>query len=547
MTSRGLLMASPFLWHTQQASSVAHELNTDLDHGITNREATSRLPSYGFNRFPRTEHISWSAVLQRLQVSLMIPVLLVVSTVLILTKQSQKNSGDFFNEAALVLGILVVSFIIGFVQEARSRGMQRSARMYAHLPAYSRAMRNGNIRVVRTVELVPGDIICFDKGDRIPADGRLFKANRLFVDESRFEINTKPVEKSTEPVEDNTPFHRRSNMVFMGTTVHSGSGRAVVTATGGRTQMSRLLQRQSVRDQEYRSFHLEALLSRKGVWLAFGCMALSFVLWILLFVAGKPLAESMIYAASFLMAAWPMGLIETATSAFAIGIRRLDKKGYVVRNTVEASSLAHCTTICSEKSGVMTQNRMAMRKVFVDGRIINIRDSRNRDDPGGFPANAAAQNIDLRLLLSAAAMCNDVEVRDTPEGREIACGTIDGALVVGAMKGGISKEELELSLAKLGELPFDHKRKRMSVIFDAVGDEIYIFTRGTLESILDVCTSIQLHGHIEQLDTQKRRAIVAVNRNFAGSGMRNITFAYRRPKSLLICLSGSPARCHLRR
>jgi Ca2+-transporting ATPase len=231
---------------------------------------------------------------------------------------------------------------------------------------------------------------------------------------------------------------------------------------------------------------------------------------------------------SFLIAAWPMGLIDAVAMALTTGMKKLTKNQIVIRQPSGMEALASVTALCSEKTGIMTQNRMTVKKVFVDGRIMSVEGDGYDPESGGFPPNAEEDNPDLPLLLTAASVCTDTEVKNTTEGWSVMGDATEGALIVAAMKGGVSKDELGLTLEKLAELPFDPERKRMSVVFRAPNDEMFLFTRGSLETVMDICSNIQLYGYVEDLDIGKQHAIWAVDQSFARERMLSLAFAYRK-------------------
>ena len=199
----------------------------------------------------------------------------------------------------------------------------------------------------------------------------------------------------------------------------------------------------------------------------------------------------------------------------------------VIRRSSGAEALASATVICSGRTGVITQNQMTVRAVFVDGRIMDVEGGGYDPGSGGFPPNAEGDSIDLPLLLTAASMCTNAEVRNTPQGWAVIGDPIEGALIVAAMKGGIDKEELGQTLTRIAELPYDPERKRMSVVFRAPEDEVFVFTKGSFEAVLDACSNVQLHGYVDSLDVGRKRAILAVNQSLAQDSMQSMGFAYR--------------------
>ncbi len=512
-------MASSFLWHTQEINSVEHELKTDLEQGLSSKEAVSRLATYGLNELPETEHIPWANIFFRQQISLMIPVLVLASILLILAQ--------IWSGALAVIGILIASIILNGFQAVGSEKLLRSFKKLANRSMYARVLRSGHVKLVKTADLVPGEIICFEAGDRIAADGRLIEAEGLTIDESLIMRTVWVAEKGVDVLGEDTPIRQRKNIVFMGTTVASGNGRAIVTSTGAQTQVAKMSAGWAAGEEKIRWSLLEANLSEKGLWFAVACVICSAILWAVIMIAGAPPLAGAIVALSFLIAAWPMGLMEAIIMALTVGMKRLSERQIAIRKFSGAETLAEVTAICSDKTGIMTQKRMIVKKVFVDGRIMDLEGEGYDPESGGFPPDAEAESPDLPLLLTVASMCTNTEVKNTPEGWDVIGDPTEGALIVAAMKGGINKDELGLSLTKVAELPFDSERKRMTTVYKSSKDELFVFTKGSLETVLDISSNLQLHGYMDDLDLGRQRAIWAVNQSFARDEMQSMAFAYR--------------------
>jgi len=528
-------MSSSFLWHTQEVDSVAHELKTDLEHGLSNKDAESRLVTYGFNEVPRTEKIPWSRFLMRLHISLMIPVMILAIVLMIVFEgrigDIYENPLNKFAGVLVVTGILVINIAFSIFQELKSERMFRSVRKKIRTLLYAKVIRNGHIHRVKTVNLVPGDIICFEEGDQIGADGRLIECSNLSIDESVFGEVSEVVEKSLGVLNgDAQPEseHLKKNMVYMGSTVLAGNGKAIVTNTGIQTQIALKPKSSFVEEKINKRSLLETKLSNRGIWFACAAVVASAILWMILMLLQKPMLPSAMIGISFLIALWPAGLIESFTIAIIAGMKRLSDRGIIIRKPAEAEALAATTVICSDKTGIMTQNCMTVERIFVDGHIINVDANVYDPETERFLPVLEEKNPDLPLLLTIASMCNNTRVKNTPEGWVVLGDATEGAQIVAAMKGGIRKDELDLTLTKVEELPFDPKRRRKSSVYTAPNEEMYVFTQGSLETILDICSSIQLHGYMDSLDASRQDAIWKVKRNFAQSSMQSIAFAYRK-------------------
>lgn len=513
-------MESQFLWHALETDSVAHELKTDLEQGLTNKEAHSRFAVYGRNELPDHHSIPVAYLFLRQIASSMLPFLLIFSGFLFYL-WSANGDTKLFTIAVAVLGILVANVILGSFQELKADRYLYSLRKIARDAVYTRVLRNGHILPVRVTELVPGDIFYFEAGDQIPADGRLIEANQLTIDESVITYTKVDAEKDPSVLEKNVQIHQRNNMVFMKSVVVTGRGKAIVTAIGKQTQAFQ----EEIEDETIAQHsEFESMLSRRGYWFALGCIILSAVLGAMVILLNKkPVLDGVMAGLILLMAAWPAGLIEFVTMAFAVGMRKLSDLKIIIKNLPGAEKLADVVLICCSKKGVLTQNKMIARKIFVDGEIIDIED--NEDDADS-KILMDSKNADLPLLLTVASMCTNTEVKNTSEGWSIEGDPTEGALIIAAMKGGINKDELELSLTRIGELPYNSERKRMSVIYKDSNGEVFVFTRGAVENVMDICSDMQLHGYIDTLNASKFRAVRSVSRNFAKDRAECIAFAY---------------------
>ena len=517
-------MASSFPWHTQEFDSVAHELNTDLEQGLSNKEAASRIATYGRNELHETHRFPWLNILLRQNISLLIIILTLILVILFPVQ-------ELLVSAAFAIGILLASVILSNFYEVKSEQILRFLKKHANRSRYARVLRSGHVILVKATELVPGDIICIETGDRIPADGRLIQSKQLTLDESVIAKAVKPAEKDTAVLDKDAPrhpVHLRKNMVFAGTIVISGSGRAIVTETGSKTQAAQTSKGKEAVTESARWSLLEAGLSKKSFWFAGICIVAAALLWLasVTLIPGVSTLKGAVIALSFLAAAWPMGLIEAAIMTLTVGMKNLSERQIAIRNFSGAETLASVTVLCSDKTGIMTENRMTVKKVFVDGVIMDVEGDGYDPESGGFPPDAEADNPDLPLLLTAAAMCTGTEVKNTPEGWSLMGDPTEGALLVAVMKGGMNKDELDLSLTKIAEFPYDPERKRISAVFRSAQDELFVFARGSLEAILDISDNIQLHGHVDNLDVARRRAIWAVNQSFARDSMQSMAFAY---------------------
>lgn len=521
-------MGAYFPWHTKTIESVAHELNTDPEQGLSNKEAMSRILSYKKNEIPESTRLPWSSILLRQQVSLMIPIFLIAIIYMFYLWYSN-NESNYLMIGFVVFGFLVINIILSSSLEIKTEKYYQFIRKEARNSTFTKVLRNGHVNLVKTIDVVPGDIICFETGDRITADGRLIDAKDLTIDESWVFGTIGSIHKNPNTLDENLPNNQRKNMVFKGSLVTSGSGKAIVTATGKQTQIANILKSQKAPD---RSSVIEKEISHKGIVLFAISIVLSALIGGGMIVLGMKWQESAILSISFFIAAWPIGMLESVTLALTAGIKRLNDINVIVKRFSKAERLADITSLCSNKKGVMTENRMTVKKIFVDGHILDLDESSNNSEWDGFSVSVEEENPDLPLLLTIASLSTNSRIKKTTEGWSIDGDITEGELIIAAEKGGINKEELELTLTKIKELPYDAERKRITTIYKDIEGEIYVFTRGNLETILDVCSNMQLHGYVDDLDINRLRAIWAVSYSFAKDFTQGIGLAYRKLKSI---------------
>lgn len=514
-------MESHFFWHALEIDSVAHELKTDIEQGLSNKEALSRLAVYKRNELSDKHSTPIASIILRVIISSMLPILLLFVAFLAFMWLNNSET-KLLITSIMVLVFLIVNIVLSSIQEIKSYNYLNTLRKIAKDAIYAKVIRNGHIVSVKATELVPGDIIILEMGDQVPADGRIIEANHLIIDESVITSLKGTVKKETNVINKDIPLNQQNNMIFMKSMVVSGKGKAIVTATGEKTQAyfeeieeETIIQRSG----------FESVLSKIGGWYALVCIIISIGAGAVIFLLNEEpnIIESVMVSMSLIMATWPAGLIEAVTMAFAVGMKKLNDSHIIIRNLPGAERLADVELICCNKKGIMTQNKMNVKKIFVDGEIIDIEDDIYDTDPS---IVLNSKSADLPLLLTVASMCTNAEVRNSSEGWNVEGDPTEGSLILTAMKGGIKKDEIGLNLTMIGELPYDPERKRMSMVFKDNNDEVFVFTRGAVENVLDVCIDIQLHGYVDILNASKIRAVRSVSENFAKDGSQCIAFAY---------------------
>jgi P-type Ca2+ transporter type 2C len=430
----------------------------------------------------------------------------------------------------------IINGVFSFWQEFKAEKATEALREL--LPSYARVLREGEMQRILAQELVPGDVILLEEGDRISADARLVDENELRVDQSTLSGESHPVRKSSEAVlgED---LNRAElvDLIFAGTTVAAGTGRAVVFATGMGTEFGKIAHLTQTVGEELSPLQKEMKRVTKVVTiLATSIGAFFFILGIL--VAGVNLAESFIFAMGMIVAFVPEGMLPTVTLSLAMGVQRMARRNALIKKLSAVETLGCTTVICTDKTGTLTQNEMTVSGVWLAGRKFTLSgvgyapqgELLLNDRPvASTPGGEQPWQDDLRLLLAAAGLCNNARL--VPPNDENSSWTILGdpteaALRVAAQKGGIDLEAEARRTPRIRELPFDSRRKRMSTIHASDSAQV-VYVKGAPKEVLALCNQVRRDRQDQPLDAALRARIMAANDEYARNGLRVLAFACR--------------------
>jgi magnesium-transporting ATPase (P-type) len=424
--------------------------------------------------------------------------------------------------------VVLLNALFSFWQEYRAE--QAVAPLKQLLPAFARVIRAGTEVRVPASEVVPGDVLVLAEGDNIPADARVVEEYGLRINNANLTGEAVPARRTAEAsLRGGLTEIERPNLVFAGTSVVAGTGRAVVHAVGMMTQFGRIANlTQAVKEEpsllQQNIRHITRLISL----FALGLGVVVFV--ISRFDLGLPLAEAFFLATGLLVAAMPDGLLPVVTLTLAIAVQRLARQGVLVKQLAIVETLGTTSVICADKSGTLTQNQMTVREVWVAGQRFSV--SGVGYEPSGklIPASAnASPGSDLECLLTAAMLCNNARLNppspDRPYWSSLGDQT-EAALRVLALKGGLDELQVGLAYPRIHELPFDARRKRMSTIHLNKREEV-AFVKGAPREILQLCSHILIGGVMRPLDESARSEIIAMNDEYARSVLRVLALALR--------------------
>ncbi|RJS93860.1 cation-translocating P-type ATPase [Candidatus Bathyarchaeota archaeon] len=525
-------------FHAEKIEDVLKSLNTTKE-GLSSEEAEKRLREYGPNTLQEKKRIGpFQIFLRQFQdvFVLMLLAAIVISLLSVFMKGAEATLEDYADAITIAI-IVLLNASVGFVQEYRSERAMEALREYAAPRA--RVLRDGREKIIPAEEVVPGDILLLESGDRIAADGRIIEAFDLRTNEAVLTGESTPVEKHTEPVRVDASIGDRRNMVYMGTHVIYGRGRAVVTATGMNTEFGRIAG--MIQEAEEKTPPLKAKLNQFAKKLTKFIIIVCVIIFVLELIREpdalefENMIEYFMTVVALAVSAVPEGLPAIVTIALALGARELAKHNAVIRKLAAAETLGSTTVICSDKTGTLTKGEMTARKIYYGNKIIEITGS-GYEPKGKFVLNSdpidPKNDEGLSLLLRIAALCNNSHLENDGGQWRVTGDPTEGALVVAAYKGGLRQEELEATYPRIGEIPFSSERKRMTTIHSDPNGEIYAYIKGAPEVILERCSRIYDDGRETRLTDHKRKSILKINEEFASSALRVLAFAYRKlPKS----------------
>jgi Ca2+-transporting ATPase len=531
MVTENEATAAPF---RQPAEAVAATLATDAEHGLTEPEARARLERYGRNELEAEPPVpAWRRFLAQFQDTLV--ALLLVATAISIGLWAYERDTPLPYEGLVILAIVLINGVLGFVQEARAE--QALTALRAMTVTQASVVRDGERRRIPASDLVPGDLIAIEEGDTIPADGRLVEVASLQTAEAALTGESLPIAKETTQIEgEEVALGDRTNMVFSGTTATYGHGRAIVTATGMRTEMGRIagLLKRTGRE----TTPLQRELDRTGRILGLVVLAIAAIVIVaVVLVEGvrtvTGFVEVLVLGVALAVAAVPEGLTAIVTVTLAIGVQRMARRNAIVRKLPAVETLGSATTIVSDKTGTLTRNEMTVRAaVTASGRAEltgtgYAPDGEVLHDSG--PLGEGPLRAEVRRLLRAADLANNAILREEAGHWTVQGDPTEGALLVAARKAGLAADDLEGRFRRVGEVPFSSERKLMSAVDrdEAQGGQLVVFTKGAPDILLARCTHEIVGDEARPLSDARRAAIGATNEALAGEALRVLGVAFR--------------------
>jgi len=376
----------------------------------------------------------------------------------------------------------MINAVLGFVQEHKAEQSLEALKSLVVQEAF--VIRDGHRLKIKASELVPGDVIEVEAGENVPADSRIVYSASLKVDEAALTGESDPAEKTADVLPEDTALGDMDNMLFMGTSVLDGRGKAVVTGTGMDTEIGRIAS--LVEESKEQSTPMQASIDRLGKFFGIAAIAICAVILVVGWLEGQALYDMFLIAVSLAVAAIPEGLPATITIVLALGVQRMAKKKAVVRRLPAVETLGSTSVICSDKTGTLTQNVIVVRKIATAAREYDVSGS-GYSSEGAFESGGRAvdpsSDRSLELLLRAGVLCNNATYERLEEKWNIVGDSTEVALLVAASKAGYSKVLMEDDCPRIFEIPFSTDTRRMSTV-NSCKDKTYVFVKGAPEVVL---------------------------------------------------------------
>ncbi|MFQ5997082.1 MAG: cation-translocating P-type ATPase, partial [Dehalococcoidales bacterium] len=478
----------------------------------------SRLLQYGHNELQAKKKTPPILVFLRQFLSPLIYVLLVAAIISIIV--------EHFIDAGVIMGVLLLNAAIGYIQETRAeRAMEALIQMAA---PKARIRRDGRVKLIPAREIVPGDILLLETGDRVPADARLIEISNLKVNEAMLTGESMPVDKRTEALREEVPMAERKNMVHMGTIVTYGRAIAMAVRTGMATDIGKIATAiQEIKPEKTPLQKSISKLSRYIVILFLGICALLVVVGLL---KGIEWLEVFLLAVAAAVSAIPEGLPAVVTVVLAIGMRIMARRNAIIRKLVAVETLGSATVICSDKTGTLTLNEMTVQRLYVDGQWLEVT-GEGYVPRGEFRRNGQRVSLEnertLTLLLRIGALCNNALLtrREDDECCDIFGDPTEGALLVAATKAGMNKEKLEKTFPRLDEIPFQSEKQYMATLHPRDGGRV-AYIKGAVEKLLSLSKYIVKENGVAPLAEADAKSIMEANTSLAKQALRVIATAY---------------------
>lgn len=502
-------LANPY---TLSVEEILLAMHTHPEVGLSQAEAEKRAVAFGPNIYQTQKQKS---ILLMMLLQFKSPIVYLLLFAVAVTFYFQN-----FIEAIAILVVILVNAIFGFLMELQARNSMNALREMDVI--HSKVIRDGKIQEIPSEKIVPGDIISLEAGDVIPGDAYLIETNQLQCDESSLTGESLPTEKNIEKLLKDTPLGDQRNMVFKGTSVTNGNGKAVITGIAQATQLGTItLLVENAEEMKTPLDNKIRVLSKKLVWITLGMTTIFAISGL---IQGKEWVLILETSIALAVAAFPEGLPIVATVALSYGILLLAKRNAIVKKLSAVETLGSTKVILTDKTGTLTENKIYVDTLsFPEETLkVSIKDNVLNFEKGNIEKNDAG----FKQLRLTGALCNNSYAKNGDDNTELTGDPIEIALVHLANASGTTAQELKLQYERIGEIPFSSDTKVMATLHKSANGN-FVAAKGSVEHLLEKCSKLQIGSIIIDLGEKEKKSIISDSEKMAADGLRVLAFAYR--------------------
>lgn len=508
-------------WFRYSREDTLRELLTSEDTGLTSEEAAKRLKETGPNSITRSKGLSPVMIFLGQFNQPLIYILLIAALITGLLKE--------WTDSIVIFSVVIVNAVIGFMQEHKA--LRAIGALSRSMTSEATVIRDGNRQRVASADLIPGDIVVLQSGDKVPADLRLLTVKELQIDESALTGESVPVPKHVEALSAETVLGDRTNMAYASTLVTYGTGTGVVVSTGDNTEIGRI--NEMISSADILATPLTKQIAAMSKVLLYVIIALACITFLVGIIRGESPLEMFMAAVALAVGAIPEGLPAALTITLAIGVSKMARRNAIIRKLPAVETLGSVSVICSDKTGTLTQNQMTVKELFAAGDIYTVTGNGYNPDGEIIPAGNAslpAMNKTLTECLRAGILCNDASIKKIDGQWNVVGDPTEGALVVSAMKAGLTKESLLREYPRIDLIPFESEHQYMATLHSDIktGEKI-VYMKGSVESVIRLCNCQGTVTGYTEKPSMTADEILIVADSMASRGLRVLAFASMKP------------------
>lgn len=491
-------------WYNLTAEETAKELNTKIDSGLSADGVEKSREKFGFNELQAQKKKSLFVKFIEQFKDFMIIILIIAAIVSGVVGYMQ---GEGITDSIIIFVVIIVNAIVGVAQESKAeKSLEALQKLSDHV---AKVIRDGDVQVVPSKELVPGDVVVLDTGDFVPADLRIIDAVNLKSQEASLTGESVPVEKMSNKIDhEKIGIGDRSNMLFSSSLITYGRGKGIVVETGMNTEVGKIAG--IISNTQDNETPLQTKLNKLGKTLGIAALLICAVIFVIGLLYHKDPLDMFMTAVSLAVAAIPEGLAAVSTIVLAIGVQRMVKRHAIVKKLPAVETLGSASVICSDKTGTLTQNKMTVKQIFYNGKLVKMEEIGDNIDK------------DLEELIYISMMCNDTKVGAD---KKLTGDPTETALVDMGFNLDFNPAVLT-EWPRVKEVPFDSDRKLMTTVNQRDG-KYYVFTKGGIDELLKVCNSYRMNGEIKTDLSEYRKDIDKYNSEMADKALRVLAMAYK--------------------